>query len=205
MDVEPEHVDSAFEGVGDQLQRLRRRQAELRPVVTCADRLVRIRVDTERDPDESALARRPRQRARPRRARRAPRPWRPTQAACARNAVSLLLPWTTSSSPVRPAARANASSPAEATSAPTPSSRSTRRSGDVRQRLRPERDEAFADRRSQRARTAPERLLAKHDERRPELLGESHGGHPAERELTALDGGRVWEQLQHSCDSACYD
>ena len=125
VDVEPEHVEAARERILDQRPRLRGRKAELRAVMPGPDRLVRVGVDAERDAHEARAARRQRRQALPRPVHRA-RPSRPRRPASARKASSLLLPWTTISSPRNPAARAKASSPVEATSTPRPSSRRSR-------------------------------------------------------------------------------
>ena len=86
--------------------------------------LVRVRVDAEGHADEHALD------AGSRRelglVGRVQDDGRALGGRSAQNSSSLLLPWTTSSAPSSPAARANASSPSEATSAPIPSSRRSR-------------------------------------------------------------------------------
>ena len=54
MDVEPQHVEVARESILHEPARLRGRQAELRPVMPGADRLVCVRIDAERDAHENA-------------------------------------------------------------------------------------------------------------------------------------------------------
>ena len=71
--------------------------------------------------------------------------------------------------------------------------------GDIREGFRPVEDAAASTRsRPQRARTGAQGLLAVDDERGPEALGELRGGHPSEDELPALDPGRSRENIQHS-------
>ena len=65
---------------------------------------------------------------------------------------------------------------------------------DVRERLRPEVDAAVADGGTQCACVRPQRLLAEHEERRPELLRQLRGAHPADRELGAVEGRGSWEK-----------
>ncbi len=64
---------------------------------------------------------------------------------------------------------------------------------DVRERLRPVDDECVRRGGSVRARLRADRLLAVDDERRPVLGRELRRGHAAERQLAALDTGRMWE------------
>ena len=88
VDVDAEHVETAVERVGDERPRLVGRQPELRAVVPRADRLVRVGVDAERDPDEHALdagvapPARPRPARRARRARPRPPPGGGTRRPC---------------------------------------------------------------------------------------------------------------------------
>ena len=110
----------------------------------------------------------------------------------------MLLPWTTSPSPERPAARGESELArrrdvrAEALVAKQPEH------GDVRERLGAVEDApALADRLRQRARLRADRLLAVHDERRSEPLGEVRGRNPAEREHAVLHARGVGEEIEH--------
>ena len=197
VDVDPEDVDAEPERVGDRLLRLRGRKAELRAVVAGHDRLVRVRVDAEGHPDETPLD------ACGCRELRLVRSVEDHRSALGRgsrrNSSSLLFPCTTSSAPVSPAARANASSPAVATSAPTPSSWRRRSSATFGNAFVPKNDASvLADRLAERPRPSEQRLLAVHDERRPEPLGELGCGHPAEGENAGFDARRIREKIEHS-------
>jgi len=96
-----------------------------------------------------------------------------------------------------PAVCANASSPSVDTSAPTPSSASTRSSADVRKRLRPVDDQSVGRGCAIRARLGADRLFAVDDERRAMLGREAARGDAAEVELTGVDASGIGKKRKH--------
>ena len=68
---------------------------------------------------------------------------------------------------------------------------------DVRERLHAVRDERLGRRGAVGARRFEHRLLVVHEERRAELGGELRGAEAGDRQLTVLDGGRFGEELEH--------
>ena len=194
MDVHAEDVEPAVERVGDERPRSVGRQPELRAVVPRADRLVRVRVDAERHPDEGALhAGLGRERrlvgrvehdrgADPRRLRQ--------------EALALVVAVDDELRSPEPRGRRERELALGRDVGADPLLGQEAQHGHVRQGLRPEEDPAVADRVAERPRTAADRLLAEHDERRPVLGGELRRRHAAERELPVVDGRRVGEEVE---------
>ena len=177
--MEPERVEPTAECVREKRDRLVGRQTELRAVVAGADRLVRVRVDAERDPHEHALD---------------------TGAAAASSASSGRVDHHR-----RPCPRSRSEERRALVVAVhdelVPREPGGERDGElalrgdvgadsflaeqaehrhVGERLRPVDEPARTDGRAQPARTRTQRLLAVHDEGCPEALDECGGRDPAE-------------------------
>ena len=188
------HVQA--EALGQPAQRLDRvvrRQAELRAVVRGLDRLVRVGLDARRDSDQAAL-----------RAERAcalelvERVEHDQRAGLRRPAQQLvLLVVPVDHEPVA----GDAGAARELELADRRDVRAEALLGeelqhrDRREGLRAVDDERAGRRRGVRARLGVERRLVVDDDRRPELAGELRGAHAAEHELAVLDAGGVGKQF----------
>ena len=72
---------------------------------------------------------------------------------------------------------------------------------DVRERLRPVRDQRVRSGGAIGARLRPQRLLAVDEQRRPVLGREPRDGHSADRELAVVDAGGDGEEIEHDADA----
>ena len=123
----------------------------------------------------------------------------PASAAAARSSSSdLLLPCTTSWSPVEPG-RARERELAERRDVGAePFLGEQPQHRDVRERLRPVDDERARSRGAEGAGALAQRLLAVDDERRAEARGELGRRDPAERELAVAIAAELGEELEHA-------
>ncbi len=196
VDVEPEHVELACERVGDERLRLLGREPELRATVTGHDRLVRVRVDSERDADEDL------------------------SYACGRGQLGLVrcveydrrafCSGLTEERVVlvvavdHEVAAVEACGVREGELARRGDVRSQSflskesEDGDVRERLRPvEHPTRLADGGTKRAGLLAQGVLAVDDERRSVLVGELRRSHSAEHELASFDPCGIREEIEH--------
>ena len=194
--VQPEHVQLPVERNGEELLRLLRREAELRSVVPRHDRLVGVRVDSERDPDERLLD------AGGRRELRLVGRIEHDRSVLHRGLAQERCVLVVAVDDELAAREPGGSREGELTRGGDVGSDSLvaedAEDGDVGERLRAvEESSVWSRRRAQRACLEPERLLAVDDERCPEALRELIRRHTAERELTVLDGRGVGEEREH--------
>ena len=170
-------VEPAAERVGEQRQRLVGRQTELRAVVTGADRLVRVRVDAERDPHEDAPD--AGARGQLRLVGRVDHDRRPCLRSRSEKRRALVVPVDDELGSREPGCERNGELTLRGDVGADSLLAEQAEQRHVGERLRPVDDPARTDGRAQPARTRTQRLLAVHDERCPEALDE--GSRPQRR------------------------
>ncbi len=194
--VDSDHVQPEVERLRDRGPGLGRGKAELRAVVAGADRLVRVRVDTQRDADE-----RPpdsRRRGEHRLVRRVEDDCGVERRRGDEERVVLVVAVddeidTVEAGPLRERELARRGDVrADPLIAQQPQQR------DVRQRLRPEEHASVADRVSERTRRRPDRVFAEDDERGAVLLRERVRREAAERQPRPVERAGVGEERQHA-------
>ena len=201
--VQPEHVELPSERIREELSRLVRREAELRPVVPCDDGLVGVRVDSERDPDEHPLdAGDP---GELRLVMRIQHDRSALQRGLAQERLVLVVAVDDEVVTPEPGSTGEGELPRGGDVGPDPLLAEDAEDGEVGERLRAVEDSPVpSGRRAQRACLEPERLLAVDDERRPEALGELRRRHAPERERAPVGARGVGEERRASPDSAWY-
>jgi hypothetical protein len=189
-DLEP-HIASA----SDRLERLLGREAELRPVMRCLDRRMRVGLHARGRAHEYALDTRF---GRELDLVRGVDHHEPRSRAGGGLELFDALVVAVDDQPVawKAGPCAMVSSPESRRPHP-PLAGEELEDGDVRERLHAVRDERFGRRKAIGAGRFEHRVLVVHEERRTELGRELCGAEAGDRQLAVLDGGRFGEELEH--------